>query len=307
MLSIVIPCYNEEDMISLFYNEVEKVNFPLEKEFLFIDDGSSDRTLEELKKLAEKNQNVNYISFSRNFGKEAALFAGLKESKGDYVVVMDVDLQDPPELLVEMYESIINEDYDCVGTRRASRHGEPPIRTIFAKSFYKIMSKISDTEIVDGARDYRMMSRQMVDSILQVNEYNRFSKGIFSWVGYKTKYLEYENKERAAGTTTWSFWGLLKYSIEGIIAFSDAPLSIASFIGTFTFILSLIMALMITIRTVIFDNPTQGWTSLMVIILGLGGLQLLCLGILGKYVSKTFMETKRRPLYFIKEKNDKKQ
>ncbi|SJN16520.1 Bactoprenol glucosyl transferase [Marinilactibacillus psychrotolerans 42ea] len=307
MLSIVIPCYNEEDMISLFYNEVEKVNFPLEKEFLFIDDGSSDRTLEELKKLAEKNQNVNYISFSRNFGKEAALFAGLKESKGDYVVVMDVDLQDPPELLVEMYESIINEDYDCVGTRRATRHGEPPIRTIFAKSFYKIMSKISDTEIVDGARDYRMMSRQMVDSILQVNEYNRFSKGIFSWVGYKTKYLEYENKERAAGTTTWSFWGLLKYSIEGIIAFSDAPLSIASFIGTFTFILSLIMALMITIRTVIFDNPTQGWTSLMVIILGLGGLQLLCLGILGKYVSKTFMETKRRPLYFIKEKNDKKQ
>lgn len=304
MLSIVVPCYNEEEMITIFFEEVEKVQFPLEKEYVFIDDGSSDKTLEELKKLSEANPNVKYYSFSRNFGKEAALYAGLKNTTGSYVVVMDVDLQDPPELLPEMYKFIKNDQYDCVGTRRVTRQGEPLLRTFFAKSFYKLMSKISETEIIDGARDYRMMSRQMVDSILEVTEYNRFSKGIFSWVGYKTKYLEYQNKERVAGTTTWSFWSLLKYSYDGIIAFSDAPLSIASFVGMLSFIISMILSLIIAVRTIVFDNPTQGWTSIMVIVLALGGLQLLCLGILGKYVSKTFMETKRRPLYFIKEKNE---
>lgn len=304
MLSIVVPCYNEEEMITIFFEEVEKVQFPLEKEYVFIDDGSSDKTLEELKKLSEANPNVKYYSFSRNFGKEAALYAGLKNTTGSYVVVMDVDLQDPPELLPEMYKFIKDDQYDCVGTRRVTRQGEPLLRTFFAKSFYKLMSKISETEIIDGARDYRMMSRQMVDSILEVTEYNRFSKGIFSWVGYKTKYLEYQNKERVAGTTTWSFWSLLKYSYDGIIAFSDAPLSIASFVGMLSFIISMILSLIIAVRTIVFDNPTQGWTSIMVIVLALGGLQLLCLGILGKYVSKTFMETKRRPLYFIKEKKE---
>ncbi|MFL2079887.1 glycosyltransferase family 2 protein [Marinilactibacillus psychrotolerans] len=305
MLSVVVPCYNEEEMIKIFYNAVENVEFPLEKEYIFIDDGSYDNTLRELRSLSLKTNNVKYLSFSRNFGKEAALFAGLKESIGDYVVVMDVDLQDPPELLTDMYSYIVKEEYDCVGTRRTTRNGEPAIRTFFAKSFYKVMSMISETEIVDGARDYRMMSRQMVNSILEVTEYNRFSKGIFSWVGYKTKYLEYENLERAAGNTTWSFWSLLKYSVDGIIAFSDAPLSIASFVGLFSFIISILLSIIIAIRTIVFDNPTPGWTSIMVIVLALGGLQLLCLGILGKYVSKTFMETKRRPLYFIKEKNDK--
>lgn len=304
MLSIVVPCYNEEEVIKIFYKEIEKIQFPLKKEYIFIDDGSSDQTLKELKELAKDNDHIKYYSFSRNFGKEAALYAGLKYSTGDYIVVMDVDLQDPPELLPEMYSYIKDGKYDCVGTRRVTRSGEPVVRTLFAKTFYKIMKKISETEIVDGARDYRMMSRQMVDSILEVTEYNRFSKGIFSWVGYDTKYLEYQNQERIAGNTTWSFWSLLKYSIDGIIAFSDAPLSLASFVGMLSFVVSIILSVIVAIRTIVFDNPTQGWTSTMVIILALGGLQLLCLGILGKYVSKTFMETKRRPLYFIKEKKE---
>lgn len=304
MLSIVVPCYNEEEVIKIFYKEIEKIQLPLKKEYIFIDDGSSDQTLKEMKELAKDNDHVKYYSFSRNFGKEAALYAGLKYSTGDYVVVMDVDLQDPPGLLPEMYSYIKDGKYDCAGTRRVTRSGEPVIRTLFAKTFYKMMKKISETEIVDGARDYRMMSRQMVDSILEVTEYNRFSKGIFSWVGYNTKYLEYQNQERIAGNTTWSFWSLLKYSIDGIIAFSDAPLSLASFVGMLSFVVSIILSVIIGIRTIVFDNPTQGWTSTMVIILALGGLQLLCLGILGKYVSKTFMETKRRPLYFIKEKKE---
>lgn len=304
MLSIVVPCYNEEEVIKIFYKEIEKIQFPLKKEYIFIDDGSSDQTLKEMKELAKDNDHVKYYSFSRNFGKEAALYAGLKYSTGDYIVVMDVDLQDPPGLLPEMYSYIKDGKYDCVGTRRVTRSGEPVVRTLFAKTFYKIMKKISETEIIDGARDYRMMSRQMVDSILEVTEYNRFSKGIFSWVGYNTKYLEYQNQERIAGNTTWSFWSLLKYSIDGIIAFSDAPLSLASFVGMISFVVSIILSVIIAIRTIVFDNPTQGWTSTMVIILALGGLQLLCLGILGKYVSKTFMETKRRPLYFIKEKKE---
>lgn len=311
LVSVVIPCFNEEEAIPLLYNELEKVtkNITAEFEYIFVNDGSKDNTLNILRALSESDDNrVKYISFSRNFGKEAALYAGLKKAKGDYVVVMDVDLQDPPEMLVEMYELIKNEDYDCIGARRISREGEPIIRSFFAKKFYNVINRISDTEIVDGARDYRLMTRQMINAILQITEYNRFSKGIFSWVGFNTKYLEYRNKERVAGETTWSFWGLLKYSLDGIVAFSEAPLAFSSIVGITSFIVSIILALVVSIRTIIFNNPTSGWTSLVVIILGLGGLQLLCLGIIGKYLGKTFLETKKRPIYIVKEtENDKKE
>lgn len=303
-MSIVVPCFNEEKMIPIFFREVSKISLPLKREYIFIDDGSSDKTLNELKKLrkeAEADEVIRFISFSRNFGKEAAIYAGLSESKGDYIVLMDVDLQDPPEMLPKMYYSIKKEAFDCIGTRRVNREGEPPLRSFFARSFYKIINKISETEIVDGARDYRMMTRQMVEAILQVTEYNRFSKGIFSWVGFKTKYIEYENQERVAGETAWSFWGLFKYSLEGIIAYSDVPLSMASYLGAITFLISIILMLFFTFRTIIFGNSTQGWTSLIVIILALGGIQLLSLGVLGRYLSQTFLETKKRPIYIIKE------
>ncbi len=307
IISLVIPCYNEEEVLNLFYNEVERIKPQLNNadfEYLFIDDGSSDATLENLQNLSMLNTSVKYISFSRNFGKEAAMFAGLENASGDYVVVMDVDLQDPPELLPKMYGLIKNGDYDCIGTRRINRKGEPPIRSFFAKQFYKIINRISDTEIVDGARDYRIMTRQMVDAILEVREYNRFSKGIFSWVGFKTKYLDYENKNRAAGETTWSFWGLMRYSLDGIMAFSEVPLSFASLVGISSFIVAVILAIVVAIRTLIFDDPTSGWTSLVVIILGIGGLQLFCLGILGKYLGKMFLESKKRPIYIIKENEE---
>lgn len=301
-LSIIVPCYNEEEMIPIFFQEIEKVKLPIKLEYIFINDGSSDDTLVEMRKLyQEYPEKVRYISFSRNFGKEAGIFAGLSEATGDYIVLMDVDLQDPPEMLPKMYKLIKSSDYDCIGTRRISRNGEPLIRSFFAKMFYKIINKISDTEIVDGARDYRMMTRQMVNSILQMPEYNRFSKGIFSWVGFKTKYLEFENKERVAGETTWSFWGLFKYSIEGIISFSEAPLRISSILGIITFFVAILLAVFFMIRTLIYDNPTSGWTSLIVVILGLGGIQLFFIGILGEYLGRTFIEAKRRPLYFIKE------
>ncbi|MER2173180.1 MAG: glycosyltransferase family 2 protein [Carnobacterium sp.] len=304
LISIVVPCYNEEEMIPLFYKEMEVVRKLLsaEIEYIFINDGSSDETLSVLRELSKiNNKRVRYISFSRNFGKEAALYAGLRNALGDYVTVMDVDLQDPPELLPKMFHLIKEENYDCIGTRRVNRDGEPPIRSFFAKRFYRIINQISETEIVDGARDYRLMTRQMVNAILEVTEYNRFSKGIFSWVGFKTKYLEFKNQERIAGETTWSFWSLLKYSLDGIVSFSEAPLAFASFVGIFSFIGALLMAIVIMSRTIIFDNPTSGWTSLVVLILGLGGLQLLCLGIIGKYLGKTFLETKRRPIYIVKE------
>lgn len=304
LISIVVPCYNEEESIELFYETVESVRkkLPIEIEYIFVNDGSKDNTLPILRELTQKDQErIKYISFSRNFGKEAALYAGLEKTNGDYIAVMDVDLQDPPEMLPEMYNLIKKEDYDCIGARRVSREGEPPIRSFFARQFYKIINRVSDIEIVDGARDYRLMTRQMVNAILEVKEYNRFSKGIFSWVGFKTKYLEYKNIERVAGETTWSFWSLLRYSLDGIVAFSEAPLAFASFVGILSFIFSIIMMIFVTVRTLIFDNPTSGWTSLVCIVLALGGLQLLCLGILGKYVGKTFLETKRRPLYIIKE------
>lgn len=307
LLSIVVPCYNEEEVLPIFFKTVQEECQKLENidiEYIFVNDGSKDKTLNILRDLTKKFPNiVKYVSFSRNFGKEAGLYAGLQHSKGDYTVVMDADLQDPPEFLARMLQILrdSNGEFDCVGTRRVTREGEPPIRTFFANQFYKLINRISDTEIVDGARDFRMMTRQMVDAILSVTEYNRFSKGIFSWVGFNTYYLEYKNKERAAGKTSWSFLDLLKYSIDGIIAFSDVPLTIASVVGILSFFLAILMAVVIIIRTIMFDDPTSGWPSLVCFILAVGGIQLFCLGILGKYLGKMFLETKKRPLYIIKE------
>lgn len=299
LISIVVPCYNEEESIPLFYQALEKERMNLvdaDIEYIFVNDGSKDKTLTVLRELAKSdNQRVKFISFSRNFGKEAGLYAGLQQATGDYVAVMDVDLQDPPEMLPEMLTTIREEDYDCVGTRRVSRDGEPPIRSFFARQFYRIINNISETEIVDGARDYRLMTRQMVDAILSMGEYNRFSKGIFSWVGFDTKYLEYKNQERVAGETSWSFWSLFKYSLDGIVAFSEMPLAFASFIGFFSFAIAMIAMLVIVIRTLILNDPTSGWPSLVCFILAIGGLQLFCLGILGKYLGKTYLETKKRP------------
>ena len=304
IISIVVPCHNEEEMVPIFHKEITAVSEQLPDavfEMIFVNDGSKDATLAELKRLASLDERVHYLSFSRNFGKEAAMVAGLRHATGNYVAVMDADLQDPPALLVEMVALIRTGEYDCIGTKRVDRKGEPPIRSFFARQFYQLINRISDTEIVDGARDFRLMTRQMVDAVLEMTEYNRFSKGIFSWVGFETKYLSYENQERVAGKTTWSFWSLFKYSLDGIVAFSEAPLAIAAFTGFLSFAVAILAALILTVRTLVFGNATSGWTSLIVIILGMGGLQLLCLGILGKYLGKSFMETKRRPLYILKE------
>ena len=304
IISIVVPCHNEEEMVPIFHKEITAVSEQLPDavfEMIFVNDGSKDATLAELKRVASLDERVHYLSFSRNFGKEAAMVAGLRHATGNYVAVMDADLQDPPALLVEMVALIRTGEYDCIGTKRLDRKGEPPIRSFFARQFYQLINRISDTEIVDGARDFRLMTRQMVDAVLEMTEYNRFSKGIFSWVGFETKYLSYENQERVAGKTTWSFWSLFKYSLDGIVAFSEAPLAIAAFTGFLSFAVAILAALILTVRTLVFGNATSGWTSLIVIILGMGGLQLLCLGILGKYLGKTFMETKRRPLYILKE------
>ncbi|HJF78022.1 MAG TPA: glycosyltransferase family 2 protein [Enterococcus cecorum] len=303
MLSIIVPCYNEEETVELFYNTTEKIRqeLSMEFEYIFVNDGSRDETLIRLRNLAKKNSNVRYLSFSRNFGKEAALYAGLKAATGDLITVMDADLQDPPELLPEMIMSVELDDYDCIGTRRTTRKGEPPIRSFFAKMFYRIVNRIGEVEMVDGARDYRLMTRQMVNSILELSEYNRFSKGLFSWVGFKTKYISFENRERVAGKTSWSFWKLFKYSIDGIINFSEAPLNIASFIGAFSCAGSILAMIFIIIKTLIFNDPTSGWPSLVSIILFMGGLQLLCIGIIGKYIGKIFLETKKRPIYIVKE------
>lgn len=304
IISIVVPCHNEEEMVPIFHKEITAVSEQLPDavfEMIFVNDGSKDATLAELKRLASLDERVHYLSFSRNFGKEAAMVAGLRHATGNYVAVMDADLQDPPAMLVEMVALIRTGEYDCIGTKRVDRKGEPPIRSFFARQFYQLINRISDTEIVDGARDFRLMTRQMVDAVLEMTEYNRFSKGIFSWVGFETKYLSYENQERVAGKTTWSFWSLFKYSLDGIVAFSEAPLAIAAFTGFLSFAVAILAALILTVRTLVFGNATSGWTSLIVIILGMGGLQLLCLGILGKYLGKTFMETKRRPLYILKE------
>ena len=309
-ISIIVPCYNEEESMPLFYDEICKTASSFDKvdfEFIFVNDGSRDRTLEIARDLSKKDKRVRYISFSRNFGKEAAMLAGLDHSTGDYVAIMDADLQDPPSMLHEMYEGIKNEGYDCVATRRVSRKGEPPIRSFFAKCYYKLINKISDTEIVDGARDYRLMSRQMVDSILSLKEYNRFSKGIFSWVGYNTKWLEYKNVERVAGTTKWSFWKLFLYSLESIVAFSTVPLAISSIIGILFFLISMIMIVFIVVRTLTFGDPVAGWPSLVCIIFFVSGVQLFGIGVIGQYLSKLYLEVKNRPVYIVKEtEKDKK-
>lgn len=305
LLSVIVPCYNEEENVPFFYEEFMKNEaFFKEKEIdwelVYVDDGSKDGTAAEVKKLHEKDERVHLLSFSRNFGKEAAMYAGLNRAKGDYAVLMDVDLQDPPALLPEMF-SYMEQGYDSVATRRVSRKGEPPIRSFFARMFYRLMKRISKTEIMDGARDYRMMTRQMVDAILEMKEYNRFTKGIFGWVGFQTKWLEYENVERKKGETKWNFWKLLLYSIDGITAFSTVPLSIAAVMGVLFCVLAFVLILFIVIRTLIFGDPVSGWPSLVCIISLISGVQLFCLGIVGQYLAKTYMEVKRRPIYLLKE------
>ena len=305
LLSVVVPCYNEEENVPLFYEELMKnhsffTQENLQLEILFIDDGSRDRTVEQVKRLREKDERVRLVSFSRNFGKDAAIYAGLEPAKGDYVVIMDVDLQDPPSLLPEMFSGI-KEGYDSVATRRVNRKGEPPIRSFFARMFYRLMKKISRTEFMDGARDYRLMTRQVVDAILSMQEYNRFTKGIFGWVGFRTKWLEYENVERARGETKWSFWKLFLYSLDGITAFSTVPLMIAAVVGVLFCILAFLMIIFIIVRKLIFGDPVSGWPSLVCIMLFLSGIQFFCTGILGQYLAKTYMEVKKRPIYLIKE------
>ncbi len=305
VLSIVVPCYNEEESVADFYAELMKneaffAEKQLEIEILYIDDGSRDHTAAEVKKLRGRDERVRLISFSRNFGKEAGMYAGLEKSRGDYVVLMDVDLQDPPALLPEMY-SYMEQGFDSVATRRVSRKGEPPVRSLFARMFYRLMKHISKTEIMDGARDYRLMTRQMVNAILQMREYNRFTKGIYGWVGFQTKWLEYENVERAKGETKWNFWKLLIYSLEGITAFSTVPLSIASIMGVLFCMLAFVLIIFIIVRTSIFGDPVSGWPSLVCIISLISGVQLFCMGIIGQYLAKTYLEVKRRPIYIVKE------
>ncbi len=303
-ISIVVPCYNEEQALPHFYNEMKKVcgNMPAVCfEYIFVDDGSSDGTMKVLRHLAEQDKAVRYVSFSRNFGKESAMYAGFEYATGKYVAVMDADLQDPPALLPQMYSEIVHGGYDCVATRRVTRAGEPAIRSFCARSFYKLINKMSPTKVVDGARDYRLMRRKMVDAILALKEYNRFSKGIFSWVGFDTKWLEYENIERVAGETKWSFWKLFKYSLDGIMGFSTAPLGIASVLGILMFLVSAIMIVWIVIKTLAWGDPVAGWPALACMILFVGGIQLFCTGINSQYVAKTYLEVKRRPIYIAKE------
>lgn len=307
LVSLIIPCYFEEAAVPLFYQATAKVMDSLPQydfELIFVDDGSRDNTLTEIKKLSAADRRVKYLSFSRNFGKESAMYAGMEYAKGDYIATMDVDLQDPPELLPEMLRLLETGEYDCVATKRVSRKGEPPIRSFFARRFYRIINRISQTEIVDGARDYRLMTRQMVNSVLQVKEYSRFSKGIFSWVGYRTKWLEFQNTERIAGETKWSFWKLFLYSIDCIIAFSTVPLSLASVLGVVFCLFSFLAIVVIIIRELIWQGSAYGWPSLVCIVFLLSGIQLFCMGIQGQYISKTYMETKNRPKYIIKEQSE---
>lgn len=308
MCSVIVPCFNEEEALPIFYQKVKPVlelmgaAENLIWEIWIINDGSTDGTLAEAKILRKRDSRVHYLSFSRHFGKEAGLYAGLQNARGEYVVTMDVDLQDPPELIPDMYRAVTEEGYDCVATRRFSRKGEPPIRSFFAKRFYRLLNKISNTGVVDGARDYRFMKRKVVDAILEMPEYNRFTKGIYEWVGFRTKYIAYENVERSAGETKWSFWKLFKYSLEGIMAFSTVPLALASVGGIVLFLIALCMLVFLILRALLYGDPVAGWPSLACIIVSLGGIQLFFSGILGLYLSKTYLECKRRPLYIIKEK-----
>lgn len=303
ILSIIVPVHNEEETIEIFYNTVEKFKKEIAAviHYHFIDDGSTDKTISILRQLSATNDNVHYISFSRNFGKEAGLYAGLQQADGDYVAVMDVDLQDPPELLPQMLREVQAGDYDAVGTRRADRDGEAKLRSWFSSQFYIWMNRISQTQLVDGARDYRVMTRQMVNAILSLSENQRFSKGIFTWVGFKTKYIPFENRERIAGNTSWSFWSLSKYAIEGIVSFSTVPLMFITLLGFVSFGISLISAAFIVIRALVDNNSVDGWPSLVTIILFIGGIQLLSLGIIGRYVAVVFLETKHRPIYITRE------
>jgi glycosyltransferase involved in cell wall biosynthesis len=303
-LSLVIPAYNEEEAIPIFIEEARRIEPELSDvdiEYLFIDDGSKDNTLEVVRRLHAEDARVHVVSFSRNFGKEAAIYAGLENAAGDYVAILDADLQDPPALLPEMLQAVRQEGYDCVGSRRVTRKGEPPIRSFFARMFYRLMNKISSADIVDGARDFQLMNRKVVDAILSMGEYNRFSKGIFGWVGYRKKWLEYENIERSAGETKWSFWKLLLYAMDGIVAFSTAPLVFSSVMGMLFCVAAFIAIIFIIVRTAIFGDPTSGWPSMVCIIMLVSGVQLLCIGILGQYMAKTYLETKNRPKYLVEE------
>ena len=305
-LSIIVPCFNEEESLPIFCVETKKVldDMDVDYEMILIDDGSKDRTLEVMRDLSKKDKKIKYLSFSRNFGKEAAMYAGFKNAKGDYVCTMDADMQDPPALLPKMLQILRDEDYDSVATRRTTRAGESKIRSFFARIFYKLINRISDAEIVDGARDFRLMKRKMVNSIISMSEYNRFSKGIFGWVGFKTYWLPFENVERVAGKTSWSFWGLFKYAIDGIINFSNTPLDIASWFGIIMTIFASFFLIFIIVRKLIYGDPVAGWASTMCVIIFIGGIQLFCLGIMGQYIGKTYMETKNRPQYIIAESND---
>lgn len=300
----MVPCYNEEEALPLFYQEATRVAGEMsgiDFEFVFIDDGSRDNTLSVLRRLAAADRRVRFVSFSRNFGKEAGMLAGLEAATGDYVALMDADLQDPPALLPELYRAVTEEGYDCAATRRTTRAGEPPIRSFFARLFYRLIHKISDADIVDGARDYRLMRRAVVDAILSMREYNRFSKGIFGWVGFRTKWIPFVNVERVAGETKWSFWKLFRYSLEGIVAFSTVPLALASVLGVLLCLIAFVFILVVLVKTLAFGDPVGGWPSMICVILFLGGVQLLCIGILGQYLSKTYLETKRRPIYLVRE------
>lgn len=305
-LTAIVPCYNEEAAIPYFHEEIARVisGMPgLTLELIYINDGSKDRTLEIIKELAKKDSHVKYLSFSRNFGKEAAIYAGLQNASGDLVAIMDADLQDPPSLLPKMYQAIVEEGYDSAAARRVTRKGEPPIRSWFARLFYRMMNRISKTEIVDGARDFRLMNRKYVDALLQMSEYNRFSKGMFGWVGFETKWIEFENVERVAGETKWSFWKLFLYSIEGIVDFSTVPLALSSCVGMLMCGLAVLAIIFIIVRQLLFGGSAFGWPSMACIVIFIGGVQLLCIGILGSYLSRTYLEVKRRPIYICKETN----
>lgn len=306
-VTIIVPCYNEQESLPYFYQEtvsvLQKINY--DYEFLFVNDGSKDGTLPILRELAAQDEHITYLSFSRNFGKEAAMFAGFCNASGDYVAVMDADMQDPPALLPQMLEILESGEYDSVATRRENREGEPPIRSFFARMFYRIINKISDADIVDGARDFRLMKREMVEAIVEMGENNRFSKGIFGWIGFRTYWLPYKNVERIAGETKWSFWKLFKYSIDGIVNFSQVPLSIASIGGIILTLVAFIMVVVVAIRKLIFGDPVDGWASLVCIITFIGGIELFCMGIIGQYIAKIYLETKRRPHYIVLETNKK--
>lgn len=306
LISIIVPCFNEQEALPLFYKETKAVlnGIDIDHEMILVDDGSKDDTLNVMRQLAKEDKCVRYISFSRNFGKEAAMYAGFVNAKGDYVCTMDADMQDPPNLLPQMLDTLRTQDYDSVATKRINRTGESKIRSFFAKMFYKLIKVIAEAEIVDGSRDYRLMKRRMVDSVVQMSEYNRFSKGIFGWVGFKTYWLEFENVERIAGETSWSLWGLFKYAIDGIINFSSMPLSIASWFGFIMTFVAFAMLLFIIFRKMIFGDPVAGWASTMCVIIFIGGIQLFCLGIMGQYIGKSYMETKKRAHYIVAESND---